>query len=186
MLTIIIFIIGVIVTYTCSLLVLTASMSWWLVSIIVLVSIIGIIAINGLIATICCKWLPKKWFIGDNKLYNPSKKECRLYEKLGIKKWKDINLDLGKLNGFKKDKVENSPEYIERFILENNMGFVEHLISATVSLLAIFILPIKFWLPMGLPIAITSFVLNIIPVMILRYNMPRLKTTLKFSLRNKK
>ena len=36
---------------------------------------------------------------------------------------------------------------------------------------------------MGLPIVVTSVILNILPVMILRYNMPRLKIMLKFCLR---
>ena len=180
MLSIIIFIIGVIVTYICSLLVLTSSMSWWLVSIFAFVSIVGMIAINGLVAIICCKCLPKKWFMGDKRIFNPSKKECKFYEKIGIRKWKDKNIDLGQLNGFKKDKVENNPEYIERFILECNLGFIEHFVSLFVSVLAMFILPIKFWLPMGLPIVVTSLILNSLPIMILRYNMPRLKTMLKF------
>lgn len=171
-------------TLSTSLIFLIDSMSWWLIVIIAISSILGMIAINGIIAIIFCKWLPKKWFAGEKKLFNPSKKECKFYEKLGIKKWKDLNIDLGKLNGFKKDKVENSPEHIERFILENNMGFVEHLVSAIVSIFALFILPMKFWLPMALPIVVTSFILNVLPIMILRYNMPRLKTMLKFSLRS--
>lgn len=159
-------------------------MKWWLIVLIAIGSILGMVAINGLVAIIFCKVLPKKWFKSDSRFFNPSKRECGFYEKLGIKKWKDMNIDLGKLNGFKKDKLENSPEYIERFILETNMGFIEHFTSLFVSVFAMFMLPIKFWLPMGLPIVITSLILNIIPIMILRYNMPRLKTMLKFSLRN--
>ncbi len=185
MLSIIIFLIGCVITLTTSLIFLIDSISLWLIIIIAISSILGMIAINGLVALIFCKWLPKKWFIGEKKIFNPSKKECKFYEKLGIKKWKDLNIDLGKLNGFKKDKVSNDPRYIERFILENNLGFVEHFVSLFVSIFAMFILPIKFWLPMGLPIVITSLILNIIPIMILRYNMPRLKTMLKFSLRNR-
>ena len=83
-----------------------------------------------------------------------------------IKSWKDKCIDLGKLNGFKKDKIENDSEHIERFILENNMGFIDHLVSALVSILVIFILPIKFWIPMGIPIGLTSLILNIFPMMI--------------------
>ena len=184
MLSIIIFLIGVVVTYSVSLPIFGPSVGWWQVSLIALLVIVGMIAINGLIAMVCCKCLPKRWFMKDNWLFNASKKECKFYEKLGIKKWKDKNIDLGRLNGFKKDKIDNNPEYIKRFILENNMGFVEHLVSAIVSFLAIFVMPQKFWLPMALPIAVTSFILNIMPVMILRYNMPRLKTMLKFSLRH--
>ena len=185
MYSIIIFIIGCIITITTSLIFLIDAMKWWIIVIIAISSIIGMIAINGLVAFICCKILPKKWFKTNSKFFNPSKKECKFYEKLGIKKWKDKNIDLGKLNGFKKDKIENDPEHIKRFILENNMGFFEHFVSLFVSVLAMFILPMEFWLPTGLPIVITSLILNILPVMILRYNMPRLQTLLKFSERKK-
>ena len=186
MLSIVIFLLGVAVTMSCSLSVLTPEISWYLVLIIDIVSILGMIAINGLVALTCCKLLPNKIYKGEKKIFNPSKKETSFYEKIGIKKWKDLTIDLGKLNGFKKDKIENSPEYIERFIVENNKGFLDHFISLIISSISIFILPMKFWLPIGLPIVLTSIILNILPIMILRYNMPRLKTMLKFSLRNKK
>ena len=182
MISLIIFFIGVIVTCTCSLIFIT-SMEWWLICIISAVAIIGMIVINGIIAIIVCKWLPKRWFQKDVKMFNASKKECRFYEKLGVKKWKDKILDLGKTNGFKKDRIENDTKYIERFIYENNMGFITHIVSAILGSFAFLILPIEFWLPMGVPIVVTSFILNIMPVMILRYNMPRLKTMLRFSQR---
>ena len=184
MLSIIIFIIGCIVTITTSLIFIN-SMSYWLVLCVSVIAILGMMTINGVVAIICSKLIPNKYFAGDKKFYLPSTKECKFYEKLGIKKWKDLNIDLGRLNGFKKDKIENTPEYIERFILENKKGYLTHYVSAIVSVVAIFILPVKFWVPMGFPIAITSLILNIIPAMILRYNMPRLKIMLKFSLRNK-
>lgn len=186
MLSIIIFIVGCIVTISTSLIYLIDTMQWWVILIVAISSIFGMILINGVIAFICCKLLPKKWFLSNSKFYNPSKRECRFYERLGIKKWKDKNIDLGQFNGFKKDKIGNDSQYIQRFILENNMGFVEHFISLLFSVLAMFVLPIKFWLPTALPIVITSLILNIMPIMILRYNMPRLQTLLKFSERNKK
>lgn len=185
MLSIVIFIIGVIVTYTLSYLCLNNLFSYVNLTWIVAVSILGMIAINGVTATICSKLIPNKYFNGDKKFYYPTAKERKFYEKIGIKKWKDLTIDLGKLNGFKKDKIENNPEYIERFILENKKGYLTHFVSVIMSVLAIFILPIKFWLPTGLPIVITSVILNIIPMMILRYNMPRLQIMLKFCLRNK-
>ena len=182
MISLIIFFVGVIVTFACSL-IFISSMDWWLICVVAVVAIIGMIAINGFIAIVFCKWLPKKWFAKDSKFFNATKKECAFYDKLKIKKWKDKTLDLGKLNGFKKNKVENNSEYIERFILENNMGFVTHFASAILGSFAFLILPINFWLPMGVPIVITSLILNVIPVMILRYNMPRLRTMMRFNQR---
>ncbi len=186
MISLIIFGIGVVITYLFSYLCLGDTIGYIHVTWIAAVSIIGMILINGIVAIICSKILPKKFFNGDQKFYFPSKKECKFYDKIGIKKWKDKTLEMGFLNGFRKNKVEDSPEYIERFILENKKGYLTHFMSIFVSVASMFILPIKFWLPMCLPIVVTSLILNIIPMMILRYNMPRLKTMLRFSLRNNK
>ncbi len=182
MISIIIFLCAVIFVYVNNLFVFNGVLSLWNVTWISLVAILGMIAINGIIAILCCKILPNKLFDAKHKIYRVSKKECKFYEKLGIKKWKDKTAEYGRLNNFKKDKITepNNPEYIKRFILENNKGFLTHFISALLSFPAIFIMPVRFWLPMALPIAITSFILNIIPLMILRYNSPRLNTMLKF------
>lgn len=180
----IIFGIGVVLTYLFGYLFLGATIGYLNVSWIAAVSIVGMIALNGVAAIICSKLIPNKFFDGDKKFYFPSKKECKFYEKIGLKKWKDKTLDMGALNGFKKDKIVDSPEYIERFILENKKGYLTHFTSVFVSVFAIVLLPLKFWLSIGLPVVVTSLILNVIPMMILRYNMPRLKTMLKFSLRN--
>lgn len=183
MISLIIFIIAVVFIYAVNLFLFVGEFGFWFSTLIIFGSIIGMIAINGFIATLCSKWLPDSWFSDKFKFYQVSKKECRFYEKLGIKKWKDKTAELGFLNGFRKNKFAdpNNPEYIKKFILETNKGFLNHFISLFISFLAIFILPIKFWLPLGLPIAITSFILNIIPVAILRYNMPRLQVMLKYA-----
>ena len=185
MISLIIFFIGVIATYTFSYLFLSDVLSYVQLSLVVPVSIIGMIAINGIVAIICSKLIPNKWFDKDSKFYMPSAKQCKFYEKLGVKKWKDKTLEMGFLNGFRKNKIENEAEHIERFILENKKGYLTHFVSVIASALAIFILPIKFWLPLELPIIITSIILNIIPMIILKYNMPRLKTLLRFNQRKK-
>ena len=183
MITLLIFSIAFILIYILNLCVFLGAISFASITFIYLGSVVGIFLINLLVAGVCCKIFPNKWFNDQLKLYRPTKKECRFYEKIGIKKWKDKTAEWGGLNGFSKNKIEdpNSPEYIKKFILEINKGFLDHFISLFISFFAIFILPSKFWLPMGLPIAITSFILNIIPVFILRYNMPRLQVMLKFA-----
>ena len=186
MISLIIFLIAVVFTLSLNLILFANVYSFWIITLIVVGSIIGMIAINGFIAALCSKWLPDSWFSDKFKFYQVSKKECRFYEKLGIKKWKDKTAELGFLNGFRKNKLAepDNPEYIKKFIMETNKGFLNHFICLFLSFLAIFILPIKFWLPLGLPIAITSFILNLIPVAILRYNMPRLQIMLKYAERN--
>jgi len=184
--SIIIFLVAVVVIYSLNLFVFWGELTFQQITWIFLAAVMGMILINGLVAAICCKLMPDKWFTYKNKFFKAGKKETRFYEKLGIKKWKDKTIELGILNNFRKNKIEtmDSPEYIEKFIVENNKGFFEHSVSIVASILAIFIMPKRFWLPMALPIAITSVIINGMAVMILRYNMPRLQTLLKFSVRN--
>ena len=179
----IIFFIGVVATYAFSFVYLSDYLSYGNIAWIPAVAIIVMIAINGLVATICSKWIPNKCFDSDSRFYIPSERECKFYEKLKVKKWKDKTIELGFLNGFRKNKIENEITHIQRFILENKKGYLTHFVSVFVSVLLMFILPIKFWLPMGLPIVITSLILNIMPMIILRYNLPRLKTLLRFNQR---
>ncbi|MBR6778873.1 MAG: hypothetical protein IKM43_01800 [Clostridia bacterium] len=183
MISLIIFLFAFVAIYVLNLVVFNNVLSVWTITWIYLVAVVGIIAINGVVAVLCAKFMPDKWFEGNKKFYNPSKKECRFYEKLGVKKWKDKTAELGALNSFRKNNIKspNDPEYIKKFIVETNKGFLNHFVSLFVSIACIFIMPIKFWLPMALPIAVTSFVLNLIPVVILRYNMPRLQIMLKFA-----
>ena len=188
MISLIIFFVGVVVTYISSLITFNSVMTWWDLLWTVCVSVIGMIGVNGVVATVCSKLLPDKCFNENSRFYTTTKKEYRFYEKLGIKKWKDKTLEMGYLNGFRKNKINepNSPEYIERYILETNKGFLTHFVSLFASVAAVFILPRKFWGPIGVPIMTTSLLLNIIPIMILRYNMPRLKVMLKYSRRHAK
>lgn len=185
MISLIIFIVGVILTYTLTFLLLSNTYSYANLSWIVPVAILGMIAINGVVAIICSKLIPNKCFNKDSKFYMPSAKQCKFYEKLGVKKWKDKTLEMGFLNGFRKNKIENETQHIERFILENKKGYLTHFVSVVASILSIFTLPIRFWIPLGLPIIITSVILNVIPMIILKYNMPRLKTLLRFNQRKK-
>ena len=53
-----------------------------------------------------------------------------------------------------------------------------------VGFTVIFIFPLKFALLVGVPVGIVNMVLNYMPVMILRYNTPKLKVLHKRALRN--
>lgn len=183
MISTIIFLCAVIFVYVNNLFIFNGILTLWTITWICVVAIGGMIAINGIIAIICCKIMPNSWFNPKFKIYTASKRECKFYERIGIKKWKDKTAEYGRLNNFSKNKITepDNPEYIQRFILENNKGFLTHLVSAILSFPAIFILPMRFWIPMALPIAITSFILNVIPIMILRYNMPRLQIMLVYA-----
>ncbi|MBQ4542441.1 MAG: hypothetical protein IJA23_06345 [Clostridia bacterium] len=146
----------------------------WVICAVVL-SVIVEIAIQGVVATIV-KHLPNKWFSHDRKLFKISKHERKFYEKIKIRSWKDKVWELGALGGFRKNKIAdpNSPEYLLQFVVESNKGVTDHVVGMLVSFLVIFILPLKYALRIGLPVALVACLLCILPTMILRYNIPKL------------
>ncbi len=137
----------------------------------------GLIAIDGIAAAIVRHLLPHKWFARDLKFHAVGKKECKIYEALGIKNWKDKILELGMFTAFSKKKVEDpsSKEYIENFIVECNYGVWCHISGALLAFLIIVCFPLKYIWCLTFPEACVNFVLNILPVFILRYNIPRLQ-----------
>ena len=141
----------------------------------VLFSVVAEIAIQGIIATIV-KHLPNKWFTHDKKLFKISKKERSFYEKLKIRSWKDKVWELGALGGFRKNKIADptSPEYLLQFVVESNKGIVDHVVGIFLGFLVMLLLPAKFALRIGLPVALVNLLLCLLPTMILRYNIPKL------------
>lgn len=146
---------------------------------IILAAVLGaiaVIAIDGVFAFLIRR-LPEKWFSYDKKIWNVTKKECKIYEILGIKNWKDSILELGMFTSFSKKSIANpdSKEYMERFILESNYGAIIHLANVIFGFLVIFCFPLKYVFCFGLPISIVNAILSFLPYMILRYNIPRLQ-----------
>ena len=111
----------------------------------------------------------------DCKLYAVSKRELNFYHAIGLGKWKDYVLELGMLGGFSKKKVAapNDPTYIDRFILELNKGMFVHTVSVLGAFLILLIPVPGFW-SIRFPVAIVGAFLNLLPIMVLRYNKPRL------------
>ena len=150
----------------------------WVILAVTLSTVVEI-AISGLFSAIT-EHAPEKHFTPDKKLYNVSKREQKFYEKLGIKTWKDRVLELGALGGFRKNKLnDNSSQYLYRFIIESNRGMLGHIIDLFAGFLVIFILPLKYAWRIGVPVAIVGFVLNLLPVFVLRYNLPKLAIAYK-------
>ena len=139
------------------------------------VSLFGVLVIDALTAFLTHK-LPKKWVDPFKKNFQVSKGEKNFYEKLGVRKFKDLLPDGGVFVNFKKSKVENkeSIEYVEKYLLESTYGEVDHIVSIFTGFLIILFFPIKFVFCFGLPIAIANIVLNYMPIMALRYNRYKL------------
>lgn len=160
--------------------------SAWFVIFMVVASTAFQFLIDGLIAWLW-SFTPNRWYTPDKKIMQVSDKQVKFYEKMKIRKWKDKVWELGGLGGFSKAKLvdANNPEYITRFIIESGKGIVEHYIGAFAGFLCIFLFPLKYALVIGVPVAIVNFVLNILPIWILKYNIPKLKVVLKRAERNK-
>lgn len=189
MLTILIFTILVLSTYIFNLIFFWGELSFGYITNSMIFSVLIEVGISGLIATFVCKILPDKWFGNNVKIFNVSKIEYNFYVNvLKVKKWKDRVLELGQLNGFKKDKLDNEfdVKYLNKFVVECNCGFVGHLFSIILGSFVIFWYPSAIKLTMGLPTIIINFIINYMSVVILRFNIPRLKTAIKFAERKNK
>lgn len=184
MLSIIIFSVLILLTYALNLALWIGELGFWYITIAMILSVVLEMIINAIVATVCAKILPAKWFAKDCKFFNVSKREQNFYIKVfKVKVWKDKILELGALNGFRKNAFNDSkdPAYIKRFIVENNIGYADHLFSIICGALLLFAYPSKIFFSMGIPAILINFIMNYMPVIILRYNIPRLKSALKFA-----
>lgn len=155
------------------------------VILIVVMAVICEIIIDLILAGIIHS-LKDKYF-DNKKFFDVSKKERQFYEKIGIKKWKDKILELGAIGGFSKKKMTNSHDisYINQFLMENYKGIIIHIANIIMGFLIMAIPPYKYAICICLPVAIVNAILGILPIMVLRYNIPKLNVAKKRLLRQK-
>ncbi len=141
------------------------------------VSVIAAIVIDGLFATVVRWFLPEKGFSVDRKCWAGGRKECRFYEKIGIKRWKEKVIELGCFTGFRKNKIAepNNNEYVARYITEANFGVGCHIADVLCGYLVCLVFP-EYWFSVGLPVGFVNMILNGLSLMVLRYNLPKLQT----------
>ncbi len=167
---------------------------WWYLLTASVLATIAVILVDGIVAIIIRR-LPEKWFNYQNEKFDVSKRETKFYECIGIKKWKDLIPELGGFTDFHKNHVSepNNPEYIERFLLEINYGYIIHILGVPFGFL-IMLLDYKMYMGNGmtiglsiaLPVAVVNAILCLLPAFVLRYNYPRLKVMHKFAVRKAK
>ena len=135
-------------------------------------STIIVIIIDGITAGIA-RSLPQKLAELTTRIFKVSKKERTFYSKIGIKKWKDKIPEIGHFTGFRKNKISDpkNPEYIKRFINESAYGEIGHFLSIFTGILLLLI-PIfpQVWFSISLGVIIVNGILNIPPIIVLRYN----------------
>lgn len=156
--------------------------SVWEIVLFVCVDTVAVIAIDGVFAAIIRHLLPNAWFTGEKKGFCAGKKERRFYEIVGIKRWKDAVLELGVFASFRKNKIAkpNDNEYIGRYIMEANYGIAVHIACVTVGF-TVCLIPPSYAVNIGLPVACVNAFLNLLPIFILRYNLPKLCAVYKLN-----
>lgn len=160
--------------------------AWYVIGFVCL-STFAVVVIDLIFAGIVRWILPVKFFSHDKTSFSAGKKECRFYEKLGIKKWKDKIPELGKLTNFRKNKIRDpkNNEYVKRYITEANYGVAVH-ISGIIFGFAVVLVNLKYWYCIGLPIAVVNAIYNALSLFILRYNLPKLHTLYKLNERRER
>lgn len=129
---------------------------------------------------------PKSMYNYKSKFYVASKREIRFYEKIGIRKWKDLVPELGATGGFSKRNIKSlEPTYIKRFLYETCFAEILHLLAALLGFTALFFFPPHHYY-FVLPIVIVNFILNLLPCLIQRYNRRKLATLYYFLTRKEK
>lgn len=156
---------------------LTAGFSFMLAFGYSWLAIILVVLVDGLTAT-GCRLLPKKCANYEKKFFSVSKKEKSFYEKLKIRKWKDLVPEIGQFTGFRKNKLENpqSVEYVERFLMEACYGEIGHFTSFFTGFLILLLFPLfSGWLYFAIPVAVINLLMNMPSYFILRYNFYKLQ-----------
>lgn len=134
----------------------------------------AMVAIDAIVAILVRFLIPEKKLDPFAKIFTVSQKERKFYEKLGVRKWKDIIPETGKyLCNFAKDKISepNNNEYVLKFLRETCYAGLMHAISIVLSFTAFFM---PYRLTIVLPVVMTNVFLQALPVMTQRYNRFRL------------
>ena len=137
-------------------------------------------ALDGGLA-ILIKLTPDRFYRADDPRFEVSSKAHKRLARLKVRRWKHLVWELGGIGGFSKKKLldPKSPEYIEKFIIECNKGIVIHRLSYLIGFAAMLTLRGVCIYTVALPVAVVNLFLNILPTLVLRYNIPSLKRLLK-------
>ncbi|MBQ8468473.1 MAG: hypothetical protein IJ542_01815 [Clostridia bacterium] len=141
----------------------------------------AIICFPAIVVSVVVRLLPKAIYNPKNKLFAERKNEPKLFEKLGVKKWKDSIPEAGGISGFSRNHLYDprNPEYIRRYIIEGCIAEALHTLSICWGIIALLFIRRELILPMGAPLVLFNFFVHIFPLVIQRYMRPRLLRTLE-------
>ena len=141
----------------------------------IVITFFALFVLDALLALLV-RAFPKKWVDPFNKIYKVRNWERKLYVKLGVRSWKDLIPESGKaLVGFDKRSVAtmNDNEYLKKFMEESVIAELMHFLSFVTSALLLLV-PMKLALIVRMPIIIANIIFQVMPVIVQRYNRPKL------------
>ena len=136
---------------------------------------VAVILLDAIVAIIT-RALPKDWLSPFSSAFSVSKKERKFLEKLKVKAWKDKIPEMGRfLCNFDKTKVQDNPtsDYVLTFLHETTMAEAMHFMSIFAGFLLLLI-PIPNAQISILFVVLVNALLQIPPVLVQRYNRPKL------------
>ncbi len=163
---------------------LLTTIGFWTILLYSLLTIVVMIAIDGVVA-LSTRIVPPSKVNPFKKIYKITKLEKKVYVKLGIKVWKEKIPEFGKIfKIFAKDKIyePKNNEYLLKYLKETWYAEVMHFFSIFFAFTALLFLPYK--LNIVLPIVIVNAILQIMPIMVQRYNRERLITLYNYNLKH--
>jgi len=120
----------------------------------------------------------KKFFSNNLNFFKVFDFEIKFYDFLKIRAWKDRIPDLGGItNGFQKHlcgSIVKDEDYYKKFLYELSQAEILHFVSILVSPLCLFFIDPRLISTIGSTTLIIFFLFNILPVMVQRYNRPRI------------
>jgi hypothetical protein len=157
---------------------------WWWAICGTLVCAVFVYLAHGIGSAIVYKF--KKRINPAAKYFKVGEREKNLWQRLGVRKFKDLLPDGGNMVGFPKATIANpnDAEYIRRYIHESCVGEIGHINGVALGFFACVILPIKYWWCFGLPCAVGNAILGLLPIIVLRYNRYKLVILQKRLARN--
>ena len=144
--------------------------------------VIVCILLPSIIALFFERILPYKCFDATQSFYKSKKNERKFYDKIKVKNWKDKIPNWGKVGQVRESENQLNIHDVEKFIFQTCLGEIVHDFCVISSLISAIILMIKrpdIFLNMALPIFIVYAIVNMLSIIIQRYNRPRLQLLLE-------
>lgn len=143
------------------------------------------IFISFLLDALCAfliRQIPEEKINHNSSFFKERKYEKSIFKFFKVRKWKDIIPELGgMLKYFDKSTVQQNVDskYMLKFIKETCYAEIMHLIAIFTAPIVLVVLPRNYLLTVLLPIMIVNILLQIPPILVQRFNRPKLNVAYK-------